>query len=210
MSLQKILIIISLVQCVNTFAQDLIIKKNGEKIYGKINNQDSTRMYFTTFRNDEVISSNILLSKIDTVFYNKISKADRIEIDNDFSRTYMYKGIEYSHKRLEEILIFDPESYIMYRNARNTKFFARAVLVMGSFLVLFPFSQLAFQKQPFWHSSLIGGGVALLSIPLFVIANERIYTSIQKYNKNITLGCNYNFDIGLYLSFSQFGISVKF
>jgi hypothetical protein len=62
-----IFLLLTIFTFLNSFSQDIIIRKDGTKIRGKITNEDSTSVYFKTTINRNVVNTSLKKVDVDSI-----------------------------------------------------------------------------------------------------------------------------------------------
>lgn len=210
-----LIIILSIFAIGYLCSQDVIIKKNGDKISCKVTGVDSANVYLTIILNKKEIKTFVDKHEIKSIIYARDLTIDTTS-DSIMSEKkgagyrYYLKGKVLSLEQLSVTLKSNPQAYVKIEKAKGSKSFANILAYAGGFMIGFPIGTAIAGGKPNWTLAGIGEGCILIMIPVLHSAENQTKQAVDIYNgglkstaiirKDLRFGLTNN-GIGLYIRF---------
>ena len=196
---------------INTFAQDLIVKKNGEEVNAKIIEVGTKEVKYKNSTNIEGPTYTIDKSEIVFVKYKNGEKeifenSSVVKINSNPSEylsigSGFYRGdTKISKKEFKQILATNEKAFREYKSGKTISTLGLILAIPSAAVVGYSLGSKSDDKTP-----LIAGGLVCVGGYLCVIAgNIQVKNAVKTYNKSkgMTLNLNINSNgIGLAMKF---------
>ena len=203
------------------YSQDVIIRKDGKSIIGKITKEDSTNVYITTIVKAVFYDTFISRSKIVSIKYgvNMQSSTDpklshqTITIRNTFLGKQHFFGGQYKDvNEIKMILKTNPQALELFVNTFATSAFADICEYGGGFMIGYSIGQWLIKGNNKFNWSLlgIGAGVTLISIPISISAQKQRKLAVDVYNNSIIQKGKIGYKEDINPSITGSGICLRF
>lgn len=112
-------------------------------------------------------------------------KSDKLKLETGFFGNKYYKGVwSISRDKAFNYLSDNGEAYTLATKGEKLQKTSTIFSVIGGALIGFPLgSALGGAEDPRWYLAGIGGGIVLLSIPIYSAGNKKIHEAIEVYNE---------------------------
>ncbi len=188
----------------NSFAQDLIVKKNGDEVKAKIIEVGAKEVKYKNFTNQE--GPNYVMDKSEILFVKykngekEIFAKSTIEKENvnpnpngnlSIGKGY-YKGdIEINKREFEQLLSTNQKAYKEYKHGRLGHILGLICAAPGGAMLGFSLGAGDLVSKKDKNMLLLGGGLlAATGITLDLLGRHEIKNAIKTYNKSKELTLN--------------------
>jgi len=173
-----------------SFSQDLIIQKNGKEINCKISKVDSTTIYFSIEKGDNMVDTYIHKSDVEKLIYEKdkpaIVYSDSITTEKSgLGYQYYCKGHMLTLGELSDKLKVNDLAYSKLESAKSVNTVASILGCIGGFCVGYTLGTAIGGGETSWVLAGIGVGVIIIDIPIAKSAEKKAKEAVHIYNSGI-------------------------
>lgn len=192
--------IITILVTINTLGQDLIIRQNLDKIYCKITNEDTAKVYFVVTKNNNELKTYIDKNDVKEIIYNAANnKNDNITTNTPKSPdgaiiitktalgyTYTYNNKLLRLNQVADILKTNNAAHTEFNKARVKGSIANVFGCIGGAFLGWQLGSLMSGGNADIVGTGIGIGALLIAIPVVISAEKTGKNAVDIYNQSFT------------------------
>jgi len=122
---------------------------------------------------------------------------------------YVYHDARLNFNQLPEILEDNQEAYQLIKKARTHHTFSSIISGTGGFLIGWQLGTALVGGDPNWTMAAIGGGLIVVSIPLYTTAAKKSLDAIDLYNSGLT-PTSFKLQMNFEVTSNGIGICLRF